>query len=250
MNISAVIIAKNEAKKIKECIESLRWISEVVVIDSGSEDQTIEIAKKLGAKVFVYKGGDFSDWRNEGAKRAEGEWLLYVDGDERITPELRDEIVKTLENSLADIYAIPRKNVILGKEMLHGGWWPDYVKRLIKKSSLEKWEGSLHEEPRVKGSLLHLKKPMIHLKHDNLSEMVEKSNKWSAVEAKLLFDAGHPPMAWWRFLRIMIGELFYRLILLRGILDGPEGVIYSFYQTWSKFLTYAKLWEMQLKEKK
>ena len=94
---------------------------------------------------------------------------------------------------------------------------------------------------------LLLKNPLTHLKHDNLEEMVEKTNKWSEVEAKLLFNSGHPKMSWWRFWRIMFTELMYRLVSLRGFMDGTTGIIYAIYQMWSKFLTYAKLWEMQRK---
>jgi len=250
-NISAIVITKNEEEKIDECLESLSWVDEILVIDTGSDDKTIEIATKKKAIVVSYSKGGFSDWRNEGAKEARGDWILYVDADERVTPLLRKEILRTIKNS-ADIalYAIPRRNIILGKEMKHGGWWPDYVKRLMKKEAFVKWEGDLHENPIVKGKLGHLKNPFVHIKHAKLSEMVEKTNKWSEIEAKLLFKSGHPKMAGWRFFRIMATELWYRLIRLKGFLDGTEGVVYAIYQMWSKFVTYGKLWEMQLEKKK
>jgi glycosyltransferase involved in cell wall biosynthesis len=246
VSISAVVIAKNEEEMIEECLKSLSWADERLVIDNASSDKTTEIAKKMGASVFKYSKKSFSRLRNIGLKKAKSRWILYIDADERVTSELRQEILATISNPKAPAYAIPRKNIILGREMIHGGWWPDYVKRLFVKSGLLGWEGELHEEPKFEGGLLHLKKPIVHIKHSSLSEMVEKSNEWSLIEAKLLFESNHPPMVWWRFLRIMISELFYRLIILRGFLDGPEGVIYSFYQSWSRFLTYAKLWEMQI----
>jgi len=250
-NISAIVIAKNEEEKISECLGSLSWANEVLVVDTGSKDKTVEIAKKEKAKVVSFTKGGFSDWRNKGAKEAKGDWLLYVDADERVTPLLRKEILEIIK-SPADtaLYAIPRRNIILGKEMKHGGWWPDYVKRLMKKSAFVKWEGDLHENPIVKGELGHLKNSLVHLKHAKLSEMVEKTNKWSEIEAKLLFKSGHPKMAWWRFFRIMATEMWHRLIRLRGFLDGTEGVVYVIYQMWSKFVTYGKLWEMQLEKKK
>jgi glycosyltransferase involved in cell wall biosynthesis len=250
-NISAIVITKNEEEKIGECLESLSWVDEILVIDTGSDDKTIEIATKKKAIVVSYSKGGFSDWRNQGAKEAKGDWLLYVDADERVTPLLRKEILKVVKNSVKiALYAIPRRNIILGKEMKHGGWWPDYVKRLMKKSVFVKWEGDLHENPVVKGELGHLKNPLVHIKHAKLSEMVEKTNKWSEIEAKLLFKSGHPKMVGWRFFRIMATELWYRLIRLKGFLDGAEGVIYAIYQMWSKFITYGKLWEMQLEKKK
>ena len=250
-NISAIVITKDEEKKIGECIDSLSWVGEVLVIDTGSEDKTIQIATRKKAIVTSYDKGGFSDWRNQGAKEAKGDWLLYVDADERVTPLLRKEILKvTKKNSETTLYAIPRRNIILGKEMKHGGWWPDYVKRLMKKDAFVRWEGKLHENPVVEGKLDHLSNPLVHLKHTKLSEMVEKTNKWSEIEANLLYKSGHPQMVGWRFFRIMTTELWYRLVKLKGYRDGTEGVVYAIYQTWSKFVTYGKLWEMQLKRKK
>lgn len=248
--ISVIIIAKNEEKKIGDCFESIKWADEIVLVDSGSTDKTKQIAKKYGARIFDYKGGGYSDWRNEGLKKAKEKWVLYVDADERVTPELRNEILSLLSASQNDdiaVYAIPRRNIILGKEMKYGGWWPDYVKRLYKKDKLKKWKGDLHEEPQYEGEMGHLESPLIHIKHNNLSEMVEKTNEWSEIEAKLLYDSRHPKMFWWRFFRIMGTELWFRLIIKQGFRDGMEGVIYSIYQMWSKFITYGKLWEMQLK---
>jgi len=248
--LSAVVIVKDEEEKIPDCLESLSWTDEIVVIDNGSQDKTAEISEKMGAKVYYYKGGTFSDLRNEGIKKATGKWLLYVDADERVTPLLRKEIEKVIESDGSEntrvAYAIPRRNIILGKEMKHGGWWPDYVKRLFLKDVLVKWSGKLHEEPHFTGEMYHLKNAFIHLKHDNLEDMIAKTNGWSEIEARLLLESGHPTMVWWRFVRIMLTELWYRLIVLRGFLDGIEGVIYAFYQMWSRFITYAKLWEMQM----
>lgn len=252
--LSVVVITKNSIDKIEDCLKSVDDIGgEILVIDGGSTDGTVEQAEKCGARVIRQVGKGYADWRNQGIKEAKGEWIFYLDSDERATPELASEIelLVTSHKPPFSAYAIPRRNIILGKEMRYGGWRPDYVKRLFKKSALKKWVGDLHEEPVFEGNLPagrqveHLKNPIVHLKHDNLSEMVEKTNKWSEIEAKLLFDAGHPKMSWWRFFRVMSTELWYRLIVKKGFLDGVEGVIYAVYQMWSKFVTYAKLWEIQ-----
>lgn len=246
--LSVIIIAKNSIDKIEECLKSVGDIAdEILVIDGGSTDGTVEVARKHNARVINQVGKGYAEWRNQGIKEVKGEWIFYLDSDERVTPELTGEIklLVTSHESPFSAYAIPRRNIILGKEMKYGGWWPDYVKRLYKKSLLKRWTGDLHEEPVFEGRMGHLKNPIIHLKHDNLSEMIEKTNKWSEIEAKLLFDAGHPKMSWWRFFRVMATELWYRLAVKKGLLDGVEGVIYAIYQMWSKFITYAKLWEMQ-----
>jgi glycosyltransferase involved in cell wall biosynthesis len=247
INISAIIIAKDEEEVIAECLESVSWVDEIVVIDTGSKDKTLSVCKNKNAKVYEFSKGSYQDWRNEGLKKANGNWILYVDADERVTPLLRKEIMSVVEKDSKQYssYAVPRRNIILGKEMKYGGWWPDYVKRLFKKSELKKWTGDLHEEPVFEGKMGHLSNSFIHIKHSNLSDMVEKTNKWSKVEAKMLFESDHPQMTWWRFFRVMATELWYRLIKLQGFRDGIEGVVYSIYQMWSKFITYGKLWEMQ-----
>ncbi|MDO8452505.1 MAG: glycosyltransferase family 2 protein [bacterium] len=257
MSLSVVIIAKNAADKIAEAIASAKKVAdEIIVLEGGSTDNTVAISQKLGARVVKQKdpnSRDFSQWRNQGMEEAKGNWLLYLDHDERLSPELIEDISRiTKEVKPYEIaFAIPRLNIILGKKMKHGGWWPDYQVRLFYKPALKKWEGELHERPRFYGEMGHMPEDayIIHLKHDNISEMVEKTNVWSETEAKLLYDSGHPLMSWWRFWRIMATELIDRLILKGGILDGTAGVIYSIYQMWSRFLTYAKLWEMQPKHK-
>lgn len=249
--ISVIIITKNEEEMLPGALKTVRWADEIVLVDTGSNDKTVSIAKKVGARVVESNGNNFSEWRNTGLKEARGEWLLYLDADERITPGLKNEISKVISegNTQYAAYAIPRKNIILGREFKHGGFWPDYVKRLYKKSSLSKWEGELHEEPVIKGEMGHLNNPMEHIKHEDFSQMVEKTNKWSEVEAKLMYEAGHPPMNIPRFLTAMGREFLHRMILKRGFLDGPEGIMFAMYQVYSRFVSYAKLWELQEKER-
>jgi hypothetical protein len=147
-------------------------------------------------------------------------------------------------------YAIPRRNIFLGHEMKWGGWKPDFVLRLIKKDKLEGWYGKLHEQPKINGTICHLKEPLIHVSHRNLTEMVEKTNKWSEVEAKLLFDSGHPKMNIFRFFSAGFREVWYRGVVHLGFLDGTVGVIEIIYQTFSRLITYSKLWELQIKNQK
>ncbi len=308
IQISIVVLTKNAAEKLPECLESVRHlvegIGEIILLDGGSTDKTLEIGKKYKARVIRQKPGSFDTWRNQGKEVAKGEWLFYIDPDERVSPELREEIMEMIargptpggrrvlprvlppayakasagrpastsvlvpRSSKSEVgsgplpaqaglppvspadssivaYAIPRRNFVFGKELHHGGWWPDYVIRLMRKDALIKWEGELHEQPKINGEIGYLKNPFIHLKEDNLSDMVKKTNNWSEIEARLLLESGHPKMTWWRFFRPVIGEIFDRLVLKLGFLDGVPGVVFSIYQGWSRFITYAKLWEMQ-----
>lgn len=264
MSISAVIIAKNEEQKIKDAIKSVSFCDEVLVIDTGSTDDTVPTAKKLGARVFTDTNKmNYAAWRNRGLKEAHGDWVLYIDADERVSPELARE-VRGIFNSqfsiLNSAYAIPRKNFIFAKEFRYSGQWPDYQKRLYRKSSLARWIGKLHEEPVFsakgrsssggKGNLGYLKAPLLHYKHNKLSEMVDKTNEWSDIEAKLLFDAKHPPLNIPRFFSSLIREFWLRMIVQLAFLDGSFGIIYALYQVFSKGVTYAKLWELQIKDQK
>lgn len=253
MKISAVIATKNEEQMLEQCLASLDFVDEIVVVDTGSTDQTKKIAQKYGARIIEYLSGkNFSDWRNRELKESKGEWILYIDADERVTPELKSEIKSIIldDQSPASAYAIPRKNIILGKEFRHGGQWPDYQKRLFKRHALLGWHGEVHEEPDFKGELKHLKHPMIHIKHEDFTQMVEKTNNWSEIEAKLMFDAQHPPMNVPRFISAMFREFWKRMIVQMAFLDGKVGIMYAMYQVFSRFVSYAKLWEMQITMKK
>lgn len=227
-----ILVGGNYDKKLfNKCLESVLWADEIVKIDMD--------ASKNG---FAY-------YRNEGAKRARGEWLLYVDTDEEITANLRKEIELIINNSELKIngYAIPRRNFIFGKEMKHGGLWPDFVLRLIKKDKLKGWTGDLHEQPKVEGETRHLKEPLIHNKHKTLTEMVEKTNDWSEIEARLMLEAKHPPMNIFRFASAALREFWKRMIVQASFLDGTYGIIYGLYQVFSRLISYSKLWEMQRK---
>jgi glycosyltransferase involved in cell wall biosynthesis len=256
MKISVIVIAKDEEEVIGRCLESVGWADEIIVLDTGSTDKTVETAQKLGAKVFKYPDGDetdYSAWRNYGLRQAQGEWVLYLDADERVTPLLKKEIEsiinrRPLANSEFAAYAIPRRNIRLGREMKHGGWWPDYVLRLIRKGRLQRWEGQLHEQPIIKGEVGRLKEALVHFSHrGSFEHKVANTIVWSKLEAALLFKANHPPMTVKRFFGAMAREFYQRMIKHQAWRDGAEGVIEAIYQVFSVFITYARLWEMQQK---
>lgn len=255
INLSVVIIAKNEEKLIGRAIKSVSWADEVVVLDTGSVDKTPRIARKLGARVVKMPTTRlaFSRWRTAGIKHARGRWVFYLDADEECLPALKKEMKKITSSSpkerkngqLVTAYAIPRENFYLGKRVRWGGAWPDYVKRLFWKETLKRWRGKLHEEPVFKGEMGLLESPMRHYTHRDLTSMLNKTIGWSQLEAEALYEAGHPPMTWWRFFRIMLTELWERGIKKQGFRDGTVGVIEVIFQMFSRFVTYARLWELQ-----
>jgi hypothetical protein len=230
-NISAIVLVGGnyDEKLLKKCLDSLSWCDEVVKIETKG------------------KSGSFADWRNLGASKAKNEWLFYVDADEVVALKLKDMILQVTPSNEFSAYAIPRRNIFLGHEMRWGGWYPDFVLRLIKKDKLKSWHGNLHEQPEIVGTVCHLNEPLIHVSHRNLSDMVEKTNNWSEIEAKLLYDSGHPQMNIFRFFSAGFREAWNRGAVHLGFLDGTVGVIEIIYQTFSRLITYSKLWELQLK---
>lgn len=234
---------------IRDCIKSVCFADEVIVIDSGSSDKTILIAKKLGAKVYVNKFEDFAKQRNFGFSKAKSDWIFYLDADERVGEELKKEILSILDRQLANIdsYQIPRLNVFFGKKMRYGGWFPDYQTRLFKKNSLKGWYGTVHESAKVKGKIATLSNSLLHLTHRSLGDCFEKSIIWTKMEAELLFKAKHPKITIFNLIKVTFGEFFYRLFLKQGFRDGTVGWFEGLIQAFNKFLVYGQLWEKQQK---
>jgi len=244
---------------LKDCLKSIKNLAdEIIVIDSGSKDKTKQIAKKFGAKVYQKKLDSFAKQRNFGLKRAKGDWVLYLDADERISSALAGEIQSQISNlpagkqglksQMYTAFRIPRKNYFFGKHVKHGGYWPDHVTRLFKRKALTGWQGKIHESPKFKGALGSLKNALIHLSHRNVSEGLAKSIRWTKMEAELFYKKGHPPVVWWRLFRVFTTEFFKRYIKLQGFRDGVVGFFEAWMQGFNRILVYVYLWEMQQKE--
>ena len=243
--LSVIILAKNVADEIIPAIKTSQFATEVIIVDTGSTDETVAIGRKLGARIVHSTGNSFSKWRNDGAKEARGDWLLYLDSDERIPIKLAKEILSTIENPEHSAYTISRYEIFLGRHLDH--WGDPRVLRLMKKTALKRWEGKLHEQPKIDGTVGNLRQQMVHLSHKNIDEKVPNTMKWSKIEAQMLLDAKHPPMKGWRFIRIMFTEFWYRCVKQGLWKDGTEGWIEIIYQMFSKFMTYERLWEAQRK---
>lgn len=242
MKLSTIIITKNEEDNIEKCIKNLNFSDEIIVVDNDSNDNTADLAKKSGAKVYKISGLDFSYLRNVGKEKSSGEWLLYIDTDEKVTPVLAKEIKNIISNPCEyNGFSLPRKNYFFGRE------WPkvDKMVRLIKKDALIGWHGSLHETPIVAGKIGNITNSLLHYTHNDLSSMVRKTNEWSEIEAQLRYKNNHPVMSWWRFFRVMISSFVASYFRDGGWKLGTTGLIESIYQSFSSFITYAKLWEKQ-----
>lgn len=243
--ISVVIITRNEENMIANAIGSVPFAREVVVVDSGSTDNTVDVARREGAHVIEAKGGSFADWRNRGLAAATGDWILYLDADERVTPKLAQEIQDTIRFTSNTAFALPRHNIHFGKWMQFGGWQNDMLVRLFARASLKKWEGEVHEHAITTGQTGTLKEPLIHLTHRNLSDGLKKSVVWTDIEARLLLEAHVPHVTPLTLVRKTCMEFLRRLIFKKGYKDGMEGWVESMQQAVNRFFVYERLWELQ-----
>lgn len=245
MKLSIVIIAKNAEVQIREAIESVKFADEVLVVDGGSTDNTVGLAEKLGARIVSFSSANFSDVRNFGLENAKGEWIFYLDTDERVTRELARNIKYHISNTTdknIETYKIKRKNFYFGNYQ-----WPYIEKlvRLFKRSALHGWQGELHESPRVEGVVGELDGFLLHYTHRDLNSMLAKTIEWSKTEAQLRLQTDHPKMVWWRFFRVMATAFFDSYVKQGGWKAGVVGLIESIYQVFSMFVTYVRLWELQ-----
>jgi glycosyltransferase involved in cell wall biosynthesis len=246
--VSAIVIAFNNERIIARCIESLRWADEIVVVDSGSTDGTPEICRSLGAQVHVTP-----DWpghgpqKNRALDRASGDWVLSVDTDEWVTPELREEILVTIGRAHAAAgYAMPRRSSFCGRPMRHSGWWPDYVVRLFRRGAGRFTDDHTHERLVVEGAVSRLREPIMHEAIVDLDQMLAKMNAYSTSSARMRIDRN---VRAGTFVAIMHGAwTFLRTYVLRaGFLDGREGFILAVANAEGSYYRYLKL--MMLRER-
>lgn len=243
---SVIVLTKNEEDRIKACLESIKWADELIVIDQGSSDRTLELVKKYTDKIFIKDNSDFSLRRNLGMEKATGNWVLYLDADERVLEPLKKEIewVVTSKGQFS-AYAISRKNVIFGQKVNYGPYKKDWVIRLFKKDHFKTWVGEVHEYGTFTGKLGYLKNSLLHLTHRDLDQFLQKAIDWSKIDAQLRINTHHPKMTRWRFIRIFLTEMWHQIVARRGFFDGTVGIIDSILQVFYFYMTYVRLWQMQ-----
>ena len=168
-----------------------------------------------------------------------------MDADERLSKESISQISQAIKTANYAVYFFPRKNIILGKWLKHGGWWPDYVPRLFKKSDLENWFGDIHESPKVNGSIGYLKSPLLHLTAPDMSHMLTKTIKYAKIEAKLQYKANHPKVNIPKVIVAPVREFTRRYFILLGFLDGTVGLIEALFQAYHRAVVLVYLWELQ-----
>lgn len=245
--LTIVINAKNEEQMIQVCLESAKWADEIVMVLNDSTDKTEEIAKKYTDKIIKVMGQDFAKVKNKGLEKATGDWVLFIDADERVLAPLRQEVEQLIENGDKQAYALSRRNIIFGQEVNYGPYNHDWVIRLVKREKAKGWVGKVHEHLEFEGNLGYTKNSLLHLTHRNIDHFILKSLEWSNVDARLRLEANHPQMTKWRFIRIFISEMWNQGILRKGFFNGTVAVIDSVLQVFFLYMTYVRLWELQQK---
>ena len=245
MSLSVILITKNEEANLKDCLESVSFADEIIVVDSQSSDKTQEIAQSFSAKLEIT-----SDWpgfgpqKNRALNLATKEWVLSIDADERVTPELKQEILATMASSnAADCYAIPRSSWYCGRFMKHSGWCPDYVDRLFKRGTAKFSDHLVHERLLPTGSSGKLKNHFLHYSYRNFSQVLKKVDVYSSAAAQQAFKQGKKGglgealiQGFWAFFRTYV--------LRRGFLDGKHGLALAISNAATSYYKYLKLWQL------
>lgn len=248
LKISVVINTLNEEDNIKRAVGSVSWADEIVVCDMYSNDKTLEIAKKLGAKVISHKRLEYVEpARNFAIEKASGEWILLLDPDEEVGVDLRDRLIQISENlGQIDYVRIPRKNLIFGKWMQASMWWPDYNIRFFKKGKVS-WSDRIHRPPNAIGQGLDLpedgKWAIIHHHYNNVSQYLERMIRYTKIQAGELKKDGYK-FEWNDLIKKPLGEFLGRFFANKGYQDGIHGLALSLLQAFSHFVLYLRLWEI------
>ena len=237
--LSVILITKNEAELVGQCLESVKWADEIVVVDSGSQDATVEICRRYTDKVVVTDWPGFGPQKNRALAMATGDWVLSIDADEQVTPELAEEIRNTIKNTDQQVFRLPRLSSFMGRYIRHGDWWPDEIVRLFRRehgrfSDDLVHERLMHQQPA--GRLQHL---MLHQSTRSIEQLIGKINAYTTGGAARVQVAGKPAgigkaitHALWAFV--------WGYIFKRGFLDGKEGFIIAVSVAENSFYKYVK----------
>ncbi len=246
-SLSISIITLNETENIRACLESVRWADEIIVVDSGSDDDTITICREFTDQVFIDKDWQgFGIQKNRALEKATGDWVLSLDADEVVTDDLADEIRKAMTGD-QNIYEIPRLSTFCGKEIKHSGWWPDYVARLFRNGHARFSDDPVHERLVFEGDAGKLNHPLKHNTAPDLDQVLEKMNRYTSISAEKKYQSGKSASllsaighGLWTFLWSYLGRA--------GFLDGREGFILAVNKAESSYYRYLKL--MYLNERR
>jgi glycosyltransferase involved in cell wall biosynthesis len=241
--LSVIIITKNEAANMRDCLASVAFADEIIVVDSGSSDGTVEICRESGAKVFVHADWPgFGPQKNRALSYASHDWVFSIDADERVTPELEAQLKAAMRGEY-DGYFVPRLSQFCGTFIRHCGWYPDYVLRLFKKSHARFSDDAVHEQVILNGSSSRLSRPLLHYTYLNRADVERKTWQYAIAGAQQSFARGKRAHVWDALLRG--GWAFVRTYLIRaGFLDGAAGFNIARMNARTTYLKYRQLKEL------
>lgn len=246
-SISVVMTVFNEEKRIKDCLESVKWADEIIIVDDESTDKTIEIAKKYTSHIFPHKNMGFVEpSRNFAISKATGDWILVVDADEIVPQSLVRKLQEIAEStSKAECVRIPRKNIIFNKWMQHTGWWPDYNIRFFRKGKVT-WPNKIHAQAEVHGLVVdlgpHEENALTHFNYDSISQFLRKLDNYTSVTARERIDE-NKEFHWRDILMLPVHEFLSRYFARKGYKDGLHGLVLSLLEGFYEFITCLKVWE-------
>ena len=239
--LTVVIITKNEAANIGACLDSVAFADERIVVDANSDDATVQIAAEKGAHVALRPFDGFGPQKNFVLSQAQGDWVLAIDADERVTPELASAIQQAIVDAGADGYEIPRLSSFCGRQMRHSGWFPDHVLRLFRRGRARFTNDIVHERVVCDGKIARLSQPLMHVPVVRLEDALSRMDRYSTSGAEMLNASGKRVTfisgighGLWTFLRTYI--------LRAGFLDGREGFLLAVANAEGTYYRYMKAW--------
>jgi glycosyltransferase involved in cell wall biosynthesis len=238
--LSVIIVVKNEFDQIRECLESIQWADEIVVLDSGSMDRTVAICREFTDKVFETDWPGMGPQKTRALEKATGDWVFSIDADERVSPELRQEIEQAMTSDQYQAYKIPRSSYYCGQRIRHSGWWPDYTPRLFQRGAAQFGNDIAHDGLEAQVPVGYLRNPIIHYSFDNFEEVLDKVNWFSTRGATTLLATGKSSSllkAIGRGLWAFIKTYIFRA----GFLDGSHGFMLAVSNAEGTYYKYVKL---------
>lgn len=242
MGISAIVITLNEENNISECLETLKWCDEIILVDSGSADNTVKIAEEFTKNIFTAENLPYGEKRNLGIEKASHEWIIWLDADERITSEIQEEIQQKITAGKINAYYINRKSFFINKFIKHCGWYPDYTLRLFRKASGIRFDSSLvHEKAVYSGNTEKLRNDILHYTDRSFEHYINKLNKYTSLSAEELSKKGKKASIFDIIFRPVF--TFFKMYFLKlGFMDGYTGLVLCTLSSIHVKTKYSKLY--------